>query len=182
MDAVRKCERGTLRGRLVLDLGVPINGQCEGYGILGEADRSGSTMDRLSKADRSRVMSRVSSRNTAPERTVRSLIHKLGYRFRLHSKGLPGTPDIVFASRRKVIFVNGCFWHGHTCKRGKRPSSNVSFWRAKIAKNVLRDRRVRSLLTDQGWKTMTVWQCELSDSTLPTRLRAYLEIGAPDHK
>jgi len=113
---------------------------------------------------RSWIMSRVKSRNTKPERIVRSVLHRMGYRFRLCGDDLPGKPDIVFPGRRKVIFVNGCFWHGHTCRRGKRvPSTNRDYWLAKIQANVRRDRSHRSRLAHAGWRSLTVWECQLAD-------------------
>lgn len=107
-------------------------------------------------------MSRVGSKNTAPELIVRKLLFSMGFRYRLHSKVLPGRPDIVFPGRRKVIFVNGCFWHGHeSCRYGRLPRSHVEFWSDKIARNRERDSRNVELLHQQGWRTLTVWQCEL---------------------
>lgn len=111
---------------------------------------------------RSAVMRAVKGRDTKPEMLVRRTAHALGYRFRLHRKDLPGCPDLVFPSRKKVIFVHGCFWHGHDCARGARmPKTNADYWRAKIARNVARDQRVRSELAALGWKTLTIWECEL---------------------
>ncbi|MGO9672657.1 MAG: very short patch repair endonuclease [Methylocella sp.] len=127
-------------------------------------------------ARRSAIMRAVKSRDTKPEMTVRSLAHRLGFRFRLHRKSLPGRPDLVFVARRKAIFVNGCFWHGHDCKRGARaPKENASYWRAKIAANRSRDARVRAELAAAGWETMTVWECETKDAEdLRARLVAFL--------
>ncbi len=110
-------------------------------------------MDRLSPEQRSHNMSRVRSRNTGLELKVRSLLHRLGYRYRLHRKDLPGTPDLVFPGRRSVIFVNGCFWHGHTCKRANLPASNREFWEKKIEKNKVRDEHARGELIAGGWKS-----------------------------
>ena len=134
-------------------------------------------MDRFSLKQRSRVMSRIRGRNTAPELSVRSKLHKLGFRFRLHCKHLPGTPDLVFPGRQSVIFIHGCFWHGHTCRRAKLPTSNVSFWTEKIGKNKVRDKNARKLLTNDGWKVLTVWQCELKDSEkLEKKLVSFLDL------
>ena len=108
-------------------------------------------------------MQSVRSRDTGPEKVIRSILHRLGYRFRLHRKDLPGTPDIVFPGRRKIIFVHGCFWHGHDCNKGKLPKSRTDFWEAKIARNQERDAKVISQLGELGWDSMTVWQCELRD-------------------
>jgi DNA mismatch endonuclease (patch repair protein) len=117
----------------------------------------------LSAAQRSYLMSCIPSRDTKPEMSIRSALHRLGYRFRIHRKDLPGTPDLVFPSRRRIIFVDGCFWHGHGCDIGHMPSSRVRYWKAKINGNRLRDERVRGLLVQQGWQVMTVWECEIKD-------------------
>lgn len=108
-------------------------------------------------------MSSVGSKNTGPERLVRSVLHRLGYRFRIHRKDLPGTPDIVLPSRRKVIFVHGCFWHGHSCSKGKLPKSRTEFWSEKVCRNRARDADVELCLKALGWDTLTVWQCQLRD-------------------
>jgi DNA mismatch endonuclease (patch repair protein) len=122
--------------------------------------RDWKQMDRFSPRQRSRVMSLIGGRDTAPELLIRSLVHRLGYRFRLHRKDLPGTPDLVFTRRRRVIFVHGCFWHGHDCPRGRMPSSNVAFWERKIGRNKERDALAQQRLRDDGWKIFVVWQCE----------------------
>jgi DNA mismatch endonuclease (patch repair protein) len=109
-------------------------------------------------------MRAVKSTNTRPEMIVRSLAHRLGFRFRLHCGNLPGRPDLVFARRRKVIFVIGCFWHGHDCKRGDRsPKTNADYWRAKIARNKARDANARAALAAAGWDVLIVWECETKD-------------------
>lgn len=109
-------------------------------------------------------MSRVSSKNTKPELAVRSLLHRIGYRFRLHASDLPGKPDIVFRSRKKVIFIHGCFWHGHEgCKYAKLPCTSVEFWTQKIDCNRMRDAKTLAGLKAIGWHAFTVWQCELKD-------------------
>ena len=120
-------------------------------------------MDTLSPQQRSRVMSRVGGRDTAPELLVRSMVHRLGYRFRLYRKDILGTPDLVFPGRRSVMFVHGCFWHGHDCKRGSLPTSNVAFWVQKINGNKERDGRIQEQLRLEGWNILTVWQCETKD-------------------
>ena len=107
-------------------------------------------------------MSRVKNRNTRQELVVRSVLHRLGFRFRLHRSDLPGTPDIVLPKFRVVVFVNGCFWHGHECPRGKLPNKNRDFWRAKIAKNQRRDQTNYRKLDEMGWTVLLVWGCELS--------------------
>jgi DNA mismatch endonuclease (patch repair protein) len=132
-------------------------------------------VDNRTSESRSRLMSRIGSKHTQPERIVRSLLHGQGYRFRLHCKGLPGKPDIVFLRRKKAIFVHGCFWHGHDCKLARIPKSNVAFWRDKFAINRERDRRNRSELEQIGWDVETVWQCELKDlQSLERRLADFL--------
>ncbi|GLK54273.1 very short patch repair endonuclease [Methylopila capsulata] len=121
-------------------------------------------------------MRAVKSRDTKPEMQVRRAAHALGYRFRLHRKDLPGSPDLVFPSRKKVIFVHGCFWHGHNCPRGSRmPKTNAEYWQAKIARNVARDWRTLAELGALGWEALTIWECELKDpSGLADRLRSFL--------
>ncbi len=109
-------------------------------------------------------MSRVKNRNTRQEVLVRSLLHRLGFRFRLHRKELPGTPDIVLPKYHVVIFVNGCFWHGHSCPRGKLPNKNRDFWKAKIEKNIERDRENYRKLQELGWNVVVVWSCETSSA------------------
>lgn len=136
-------------------------------------------MDALSPAERSERMSRVRGKNTGPELTVRRLIHALGYRFRLHRRDLPGTPDLVFAGRRKVIFVHGCFWHRHPdpdCKLARMPKSRQEFWRPKLEGNRARDLRHEAALTEAGWGVMTIWECELRDAaSLENRIRTFLD-------
>ena len=120
-------------------------------------------------------MSRIGSKHTKPELTVRRLLHGLGYRFRLHRKDLPGKPDIVFLGRKKAIFVHGCYWHGHGCKIGKPPKSNLDFWLPKIERNRQRDAEKRSELEAVGWAVEEVWQCELKDiQSLEARLQRFL--------
>ena len=132
-------------------------------------------MDNRSKESRSQLMARIGSKNTKPEIEVRSLLHRLGYRFRLHRKELPGKPDIVFKRRRKAIFVHGCFWHGHGCRIGKLPKSNLGFWNEKIERNRRRDVEKRSELERLGWSVDEVWQCEIKDNqTLADRLQKFL--------
>ncbi|MBM3950794.1 MAG: DNA mismatch endonuclease Vsr [Rhodospirillales bacterium] len=126
-------------------------------------------MDRLTPERRSWLMSRVKGRNTTPELIVRSMIHKMGYRFRLHRRDLPGKPDIVFGLRKKVIFVHGCFWHGHRCRKGRLPKSNDEFWRTKIVANRKRDRKHLRSLNAFGWKVLVIWQCELKDPSAVCR-------------
>lgn len=111
---------------------------------------------------RRRTMQAVKSRDTGPELIVRSMVHRLGFRFRLHRNDLPGKPDIVFPRLKKVIFVHGCFWHGHHCARGNRvPVHNQEYWVAKIERNKQRDREVAALLRELGWSRKVVWECSL---------------------
>lgn len=125
---------------------------------------------------RSRIMRAVKGSDTAPELAVRSMVHRLGFRFRLHRKDLPGKPDLVFPGPRKVIFVHGCFWHGHDCARGARmPKANAEYWRGKIGRNVTRDAKHLAALKDAGWQTAIVWECELKDrGRLQRRLEGFL--------
>lgn len=129
---------------------------------------------------RSRTMRAVRSTNTKPEMIVRRLAHAMGYRFRLHRKDLPGSPDLVFPSRKTAIFVHGCFWHGHNCSRGARkPKDNAEYWVKKIGGNVARDQRSLLALSELGWRTLVVWECSLRDKVaLETRLRTFLESSA----
>lgn len=134
------------------------------------------TDKRLSKHSRSRLMARVRNRDTAPELQLRSLLHGAGYRFRLHRADLPGTPDIVLPRFWTAIFVHGCFWHGHNCPKGARPSTNVEFWNTKLDGNRQRDQKVRAALQREGWAVLTVWECELrSPEALLSRIRGFLE-------
>ena len=123
-------------------------------------------------------MRRIRSKNMKPEMLVRSLVHKMGYRFRLHKRDLPGKPDLVFASRKKVIFVHGCFWHGHDigCPDARQPKSNQSYWSPKLRTNKERDARNETALQEAGWKVLTLWECELGNqAALGKRLKAFLE-------
>lgn len=121
-------------------------------------------------------MGRVRSKDTKPEMLVRRLVHGLGYRYRLHRRDLPGTPDLVFPSRRKAVFVHGCFWHQHDCPRGSRPSSNKAFWNAKLRRNVENDRRNLAALADAGWSVLVIWECETTPlDTLRARIKSFLE-------
>ena len=136
-------------------------------------------MDSLTPEERSIRMGLVRGRNTKPEMIVRRLLHRMGYRYRLHGKGLPGKPDIVFGKRRKVIFIHGCFWHRHadpSCRLARLPKSRLEFWEPKFAATVARDARAESDLYDNGWKVLVVWECELRNSEqLENRLRRFVE-------
>jgi len=115
--------------------------------------------------DRSAIMRAVKSKDTTPELVVRRLVHGMGYRYRLHAKDLPGKPDLVFPQRRKVILVNGCFWHGHSCQRGARqPKANAEYWRAKVQKNRVRDQKNEKALREAGWDVLTIWECQTAAS------------------
>ena len=133
-------------------------------------------MDNLTRSQRSETMKRVRGKDTGPERAVRKMVHAMGFRFRLHVKELPGNPDIVFRSRSKVIFVHGCFWHGHRCDAGiNRPSSNRQYWIPKLERNKKRDRASRARLRRLGWRVMVVWECQLKDPTLGGSIAQFLE-------
>ncbi len=133
--------------------------------------------DKVSPEVRSRIMAQVKSKGMKPEMRVRRLLHGLGYRYRLHRSDLPGRPDLVFPSRRKVVFVNGCFWHYHQdCERVRIPATNRDYWVAKLARNRDRDERNLALLEEGGWAVMTAWECELRDlETATARLVEFLE-------
>ncbi|MFJ6538968.1 very short patch repair endonuclease [Paenarthrobacter sp. NPDC091711] len=140
--------------------------------------------DLLTREQRSRNMSKIRGKDTKPELLVRKLLHAKGYRYRLHGQSgarkLPGRPDLVFAGRRKVIFVNGCFWHFHDCTAGQRaPAANAEFWEAKRTRTRERDALQREQLEADGWQVYTVWECQLKDkSVLGDRLTAFLESAA----
>jgi DNA mismatch endonuclease (patch repair protein) len=134
-------------------------------------------MDTFTPAQRSRIMGLVRSKDTRPERVVRSLIHRMGYRFRLHRVDLPGKPDLVLPRLRAVIFVHGCFWHGHDCRRGGRlPKTHRPYWREKIDRNRQRDHRNRVALHRLGWRVMVIWECQLADlGRLTRRIGRFLD-------
>ena len=120
-------------------------------------------------------MARIGGKDTEPELIVRRLLHSFGYRFRLHRRDLPGTPDIVFPARRKVIFVNGCYWHAHGCRIGRPPKSRLEFWEPKLERNRARDRRNKADLRAMGWAVLTVWQCQIrKPDRLSTKLLSFL--------
>jgi DNA mismatch endonuclease (patch repair protein) len=133
--------------------------------------------DRLTPERRSALMSRVRSKNTTPERVVRRIAHALGYRFRLHRTDLPGTPDLVFPSRRKAVFVHGCFWHRHPgCRKATTPKSRIEFWLAKFARNVERDEEIRTRLGQLGWGAFTIWECETKQTEIiAAKLAGFLD-------
>lgn len=118
-------------------------------------------MDTITQEKRSALMSRIRSKNTQPELAVRSILHRLGYRFRIHRKDLPGCPDIVLPRFRKIILVQGCFWHGHDCRLASKPKSNHGYWSEKVEKNRARDARNLKALIDDGWSILELWECEV---------------------
>ena len=136
------------------------------------------TSDVFSPEKRSAVMRRVKGRDTGPEMKVRRALRALGAGYRLGGAGLPGRPDVVMKGRRAAIFVHGCFWHGHDCARGARePKANADYWRAKIARNRERDRASERALIAEGWRVLTLWECEMKDpAALDARLRAFLGV------
>ena len=134
-------------------------------------------MDTASPEKRSWIMRQVKGRDTSPEKIVRSLLHRMGYRFRLQRDDLPGKPDIVLPRFKTVVFVNGCFWHRHSgCKRATTPATNVDYWQPKLALTGARDARNQAELEKMGWRVVIVWECELKDkTTLEKRLDDYLK-------
>lgn len=134
--------------------------------------------DIFSKEKRSEIMSKVKNKNTKPEVIIRKLLYSLGYRYRLNKKGLPGSPDIVFVSKKKAIFVHGCLWHGHNCKRAKLPDANREEWRSKIIVNIERDNQAFNRLIDMGWSYLIIWQCEIKKKNIENikeRLIGFIE-------
>lgn len=129
--------------------------------------------DNRTPQQRRQTMQAIPSKDTLPERVVRRMLHSRGYRYRLHPASLPGKPDIVFPSRRKAIFVHGCFWHRHGCKYGKLPKSRQDYWRPKLEANRERDSQKEAELRTLGWSVLTVWQCETRspEKLLPKLLR-----------
>jgi DNA mismatch endonuclease (patch repair protein) len=122
------------------------------------------------------MMRAFKNRDTAPELAVRRVAYQMGYRYRLHRKDLPGRPDVVFVSRRKAIFIHGCFWHSHGCKLTRLPNSNLGYWLPKLKGNRDRDKRNVRALAAEGWKCLIIWECEVeSHGTLQDRLRKFLE-------
>lgn len=128
-------------------------------------------VDTLTPEARSARMAKIGGKHTAPEMIVRRMVHAMGFRFRLHRKDLPGSPDLVLPRHKKIVLVHGCYWHGHGCKIGRLPKSNVLFWQDKIVKNRARDERNLADLAALGWRTLVVWQCE---TRKPVELRKAL--------
>ncbi|MGH9446455.1 MAG: very short patch repair endonuclease [Terriglobia bacterium] len=152
----------------------------EGHLHAGDPAEWGDTyawaaaMDVFSPAQRSEIMRRVRSKDTKPEIIVRRLVSFMGFRYRLHSKVLSSHPDLVFNRLRKVIFVHGCFWHGHSCRAAQLPASNQAYWKVKRARNTARDRRVQRELNRHGWKCLVVWECQANMNRARKRIRAFL--------
>lgn len=135
-------------------------------------------VDQFTRKQRSRVMARVKNKNTKPEKRIRSMLHRMGYRFRLHRRDLPGAPDIVLPRHKKVVFVHGCFWHSHQCPRGKRPATRKEFWNAKLDANQERDRANREALERIGWQVHVVWECQLKDpDVVQKKLQQFMQNG-----
>ena len=125
-------------------------------------------------------MQAVKSKDTGPELAVRRMLHARGFRYRLHRRDLPGCPDLVFPRRRKVVFIHGCFWHGHDCARGARtPKSNTGYWTQKVGRNRVRDAGAAEQLVAEGWEVLIVWECEVRKPDLPSRLTDFLETKNP---
>jgi DNA mismatch endonuclease (patch repair protein) len=152
-----------------------------GQDFIACHDYRGAVVDSLSEAERSERMSHVRGRDTKPEMLVRRLVHRMGFRYRLHERRLPGAPDLVFKSRRKVIFIHGCFWHRHSdpsCKLARMPKSKLDFWQTKLEGNRARDARNQSDLDAMGWRYLVVWECELRHrEQLENKLLAFLSEG-----
>lgn len=126
-------------------------------------------MDNISKEERSRVMAAVKQKDTKPEMVVRRFLHRIGFRYRLHNSGLPGKPDLVLPRYKSVIFVHGCFWHGHTdvsCRLSRIPKSNIDFWKKKISINQTRDERIINELHALGWRVFVIWECQVNDESV----------------
>lgn len=131
--------------------------------------------DHVTPSKRSEIMKAVGTKDTGAEMAVRRLLHAKGYRYRLHRRDLPGSPDIVFPRLRKVLFIHGCFWHGHNCNKGRLPKSKLDYWRRKLEANKDRDLRSIAALSELGWSVAVVWQCALHDiAALTVKLDNFL--------
>lgn len=136
--------------------------------------------DVLTPEQRRRNMAAIRGKDTKPELVVRSLVHAMGFRFRLHRRDVPGRPDLVFMGRRKVIFVHGCFWHRHDgCRFAATPKTRAEFWQRKLEGNRRRDRDALAALAKLGWDTLVIWECEVAQADLATRIRRFLERRLP---
>jgi DNA mismatch endonuclease, patch repair protein len=161
-----------------------VSGEDRARPARSEPEARGPSTDVFTPAQRSAVMARVRGKDTGPELKVRRMLHRLGFRYRLHRRDLPGSPDLVFPRRRTALFVHGCFWHGHDCPRGSRaPKQNADYWAAKIARNRARDGETEARLATLGWCSLTVWECELRDepalaNRLVQALRATGAVGS----
>lgn len=141
-------------------------------------------MDRVTTTVRSAIMSAVKQKNTGPEILVRQCLHRMGFRFRLHVNSMPGKPDIVLPKYRVVVFVHGCFWHGHPeCSKSRRPSGNADYWNAKLDRNIERDANTLAEVRARGWDCLVVWQCELrNQEELAGKLQAFLQAHAGNNQ
>jgi DNA mismatch endonuclease (patch repair protein) len=148
------------------------------------APRTSQATDVLTPEQRSRCMSRIRGKDTSPELLVRRLIHAMGYRYGLHRRDLPGTPDLVFPRHKRVIFVHGCFWHRHSCRLGRpKPKQNAAFWRRKLGGNAERDKRALRRLRALGWKVLVIWECQtLAPAKLLGKVRKFLSGPVPTTK
>ena len=135
-------------------------------------------MDHLTKSKRSENMSRIKNKNTTPEIAVRKTLHSMGYRYRLHSASVYGKPDIVIKTKRKAVFVHGCFWHRHkNCSLATKPKTNTSYWEKKFQTNIARDKKVQERLDKENWKFLIIWECEIKDKTeLKKKLTKFMEL------
>jgi DNA mismatch endonuclease (patch repair protein) len=134
--------------------------------------------DMFTRERRSEIMANIRSVDTVPELELRKLVHSLGYRFRLHRADLPGKPDLVLPRHKVAILMHGCFWHGHTCKDGRKPRSNAAYWDQKLERNTIRDKQNLSALRRLGWRCLVVWECQLKKrDQLLRRIARYLEVG-----
>ena len=132
--------------------------------------------DKVCPAERSRIMAAVKSKDTTPEMVVRRLVHGLGFRYRLHVRGMPGTPDLVFRSKQRIVNVSGCFWHMHGCGRCRIPATRPDYWLGKLRRNRERDKRTLGQLRRAGWRVLVVWECQTRDlQALEARLRRFLD-------
>lgn len=148
---------------------------------MSRAAPAGEATDVFTPAERSAVMRRVKGKDTAPERLVRKLLTGMGVRYRLNRRDLPGSPDLALGPRKLAIFVHGCFWHGHDCRRGARqPKQNADYWRGKVARNRVRDEEAQAKLAALGWTSLTLWECDLKDEAATAqRLREALGLPHP---
>lgn len=139
--------------------------------------------EKITSEQRSAIMRRVRREGTEPELAVRRMLHRMGYRFRLHAKELAGSPDVVFRPRKAVIFVHGCFWHGHDCRWRRPVKSNSEYWAAKIERNQRRDAAALKALAALGWRSLVVWECEVKHAeVLAERLQTFLDPWAPTQR